>query len=101
MAKYSFSRYRQMTVNSMPCMPLVMMRVDKPRPNRPAIPSLAIISDSAVWYEMWFTCVCFVVLMTRTELDTVSLTTDAVKPMVALRARFSSVVLYRGSFSFR
>ena len=77
----------QNTENTMDCAMLVMRRVLRPRPKRPATPSFAMTPLTAPMYPRFASPeVCLMVFTTRRELDTQSDTKDAHMPMTALRA---------------
>merc|ERR1719331_780470 len=80
--------YFQRTVKKRPWKPLEMSLVPRPRKRRPVTPSLAMTIFAASTYPMGTVDVCVVVLRTRTELEMVSETAVAEKPMMAERPRY-------------
>ena len=72
---------RQSTLKSKPWKPLEMIFVWRPRKKTPETPSLATTWLKAWRYEIATSDVCLAVLSTRIELEHVSETADAQKPM--------------------
>jgi hypothetical protein len=75
-----------MTVKRTACSAFVTRRVPRPRPKSPRHPSLSMICCAASLYVIVSAEVCLVVLSTRIEFDTQSLTHAAETPSTAVRS---------------
>ena len=96
----SMNNFQRME-NMRPCSPFARILVFSPRPNSPLMPSVAMTACAAAKYPMRVSFTCRYVFTTRSELDTVSETTEAQKPMNACRASFSAVFVHGGKTSSR